>query len=402
MPGTMKNKPAKCCCNTCPDCTAPDLESTGSTSANSAWYLIPDDATNVTYQDRASFHAIVANNCIDGSFIGPAANWAKFRVYFAYADDSNCAYVELWGHFVYPSTVVWTIDICICVDGVETVLVAHSVTTSAVSAGVAVTYDEATGEARVVAIIPWVGSGVSKWRSYDLVDLNTSYYSYSQDLGIRYGWGRGEITGSAAGFSDATVSGNLRHIDYCQGFPHFTADGPSLSYHPWIKSSVLAAETILIDADGISSCSACNDQQTLYHPSEVSFAGNQSTFDMLTDEIETGWTGTLPIGLGGYSIDWLLSFRFDAGWAFGRMTVRVSVVGRYRYTVGGTVYYGLPYALAYQDFLFAGTCDPYPEYDARDAIDGLVCDKFILYDFGSWTTHGVPDLSGVSAVLSLP
>ena len=399
-----KHGPGGCCC--CPDCTAPDLESTGSTSANSAWYLIPDDPASVTYQDRASWLAIACGTAVDQTVIDPTEAWGKFRLYFAYGDSSNHAFAEIWGVLaISPTRVTWTVRVCVVSDATETELANHSTVlygTGYDPPTLAVTYDEATGNARVVGMAQY---GTVAWRTYDLISLASGGYYYDSDYGIRYGWGYGDIENDADELAVPTPKANTRHIDYCQGFPWLWDGGDSVGNHSWLKSSIDAVETITVDASGIGSCSACNDPKTLEHPSETQIAGSQTTHDMVTDEIETGWTGTLPSTLGGFAIDWLLSFRLDVIPTTGAL-VRLSIIGRYRFVVGATTYYGDPLALASQSIGFGGACTGPPEYDARDAIDGLIYDTWTLYDWTSWIafggTPGVPDLSNAEAVLSIP
>lgn len=405
------NTPGCACC--CPSCVAPVPTPTGSTSANSAWYLTPDDPDDITHQDRASYHAIRdgATKYIDTTDVAPTSPWAKWRLYFAYKDADNHVFAEMWGVFTLvgggASYYVFHTRVCVVDGGVEAEVATHqsdqlSFIFSPEAFVMAATYDQATGIARVVCIIQ--RSAASAWRTYTYFQLGSGYSYYSPDLGLRYGWGYGDIAGSPT-LTYSTPFSNLRHVDHCQGFPHLFSQGASTFNHPWIKSSLLATETWNVDADGISGCSACNNVQSLYRKTNAFFTGDQTTFDMLSDPIQTTWTGTLPSTLGGFAIDWLIYYHLTAGRPFIRPFTTLSIIGLYHYNVGGKDYYEDLGALASRAILFEGTCEP-PQYDARDAIDDLVFDDWTLYDFSGWPARGgssgVPDLSGVEAVLSIP
>lgn len=398
------------CCDSCPDCTAPTPVSTGSTSANTAWYLTPDDPTDSAHVNQSSYYAIRAStplNHVDQTALFPATHWCKLRIYFAYEDIDNCAFAEIWGTLTGPLAsrvyTYYTRVVAVC-DGTETELGSDSsdsdyYTTYPVSMFLSVTYDAATGIVRAVGGVQRYSA--SAWYSYDYDTLPTCEdESQVSQYGMRYGYGVGYKTASAGLEIAATY--NAAYIDYCQSFPHVFTNGTDSFYHPWLRSTSLTLEEIEIAQTGVPSCTACPATETLYRPTTRYFSGNETTADMLTDEVLTDWTGTLPPGLGGNNIEWHFSYELDVGWPFSRMNIVLKLIGRYKITSGyGTGTYSTRYTLAYQAILFGGSCDP-AEYDGADAVDGLVFDTWTLYDFGTWLTHGVPDLSGVEVTLSLP
>jgi len=367
--GLFKHQPGCPCCETCPDCDAPTPVTTGSTSANTAWYLTPDDPTDSAHVNQSSYYAIRATtplNHVDQTSLFPTTHWCKLRLYFAYEDIDNCAFAEIWGTLTGPlASRVYTYYsrvVAVC-GGTETELGTHSsssdyYTTYPVSMFLSVTYDAATGIARAVAGVQRYQS--SAWYSYDYVTLPTCDDGYQvSQYGMRYGYGVGDKTASAGMEIAATY--NAAFIDYCQSFPHVFTNGTDSFYHPWLKSTSLTLEEITASQAGVPSCASCPSDNALTRPATRYFNLNETTADMLSAETLTEWTGTLPAGLGGGGIEWYFSYELDVGWPLARMEIVLKLIGRYRIASGyGTGTYSERYTLAYQACLLYKS--PSPRY----------------------------------------
>lgn len=420
MPMKKGNPGCPCCCG---DCEAPTPVSTGSSAEETAWYLIPDDSNSVTFQDRASWHSIRVASPATTTFIDPDAvfpgPWAKLRLYFAWEDDDNCIFAEIWGVGRYIGLLVgydYYVRVVAMSGGVESVVASYEdVTTTGGGAAnnmwLGATYDESTGIARVVSGVA-NNANTGAWRTYTRVDTGSGYYS--GNYGIRYGWGYGEISGSPS-FTLSSATSNSRHINLCQGFPWLFYNGQptTLITHPWYKTTM--PETVTAEVSGVGSCSECNGTQTMiYLPfRRMATVWEETTGDLSnsggiaqatgSNEYETGWIATLPSTLGTGEAEWMLRYVLRPNQAF----VTFAIILRWRQVIapefGGGYFYSADITAAYQAIALSGGCN---QYDGANALDGLIFDNWTLTDFSGWEDDGgdanIPDLSGVEVELGIP
>lgn len=412
--GIMRFQPGHPCCEiVCPDCTAPTPESTGSTAAETAWYLTTSDPNG----DRASFHVIDIDSqpsrIIDITTYVPGNAWVKLRSYFAWKDSDNHAYAELWGVMSKTAGTYWYTYHSRVVEmtgGTETEIAAHTFpavhySSAPVHDGIAITYDEATNVARVVCYVISGASVYVQFRSYD-------HLSLTQDptKGVYYGWGWGAIVGSpSTTFPDAYA--NARHVDNCQSFPHIFLSGGLYTippYHPWWKSTM--PETATLEVSGVT-CTGTNPCSTCAVLNDT-FAIGRIAIDQLMDF--TSFTvSTMPENL--------VTDDMDAGCVIGVTTYRI----QYRMIVNGTTIIlaaiAVPYTATkgWAPILLATATASFSHgdcwgYDGANAIDGLVFDQ--------WTNAGTsgaqvqikqavppytvyltfPDFSAATATITLP
>jgi len=373
----------------------------------------------VTHTDAASYHVVQkTSGIINLTAIIPGSAWAQLRSYFAYEDADNCAYADLWG--VLAGTpgnyyVTYYSRVAEMTDGTETVLASHTIavvhTSSSFNRGaIGVTYDETTNIVRVVCMVTH-SDNYQHWRSYD-------YLSLTQDpaKGLRYGWGYGTISGVASAVTSALD--NLRHIDYCQGFPYLYV--PSSTYvidtttHNFIKSTF--PETATVEVTGVTcgsyyaaECSDCDSANGTFDMTRPALDQVQAEIwnaeNLVTDDIDCGCIDT-TIAAWNYKIQYRLQ-TYGLAIDGGAFTVRLAAYG-IAYTPGR---YNRPVLLATAEASFTGGCKA--QADGSDLLDGLTFDQ--------WTNAGTagapveiidglppvvilifPDFSAASATIALP
>jgi len=418
MTGTMKNKPARCCCTpVCPDCEAPTPVSTGSTDPETAWYLTPYDTDSTPYRDRATSYFVKRTDPL--SFVNfaetePTRAWTKFRCYFA-----DTCYAEMYGVYYFVATPLYQYDWYLRVVAGDQIVDAGYINWGSHAAapqalGIGVTYDEVTGIARVVGAV--TTNGLNGCQLYAKVNLSDDYYGGS--YGLRYGWGYGAAYNGIALAEPETINETAsRYIDFCQSFPavNIVESGRlTMPTHGWLKSSHLTIESITADIAGIPDCDDANGTFTLGRASTAIWSNNSSsafTLDLtprygngrygqlLGDYIPTGWitpSGS-PLGAGR---EWVICPELEI-FKLGVNKVRFGIRGRTRKAplVPGIIYpEGYEYTdhglIAYSEATFQGHCD---QYHGADAIDGLV--------FEDWTVatgNGLPaDLDEMTAETSV-
>jgi len=419
--GLFKHQPGCPCC--CPDCSAPTAEETGSSAQNTAWYLTPNDSGDVTHTDAASYHVVLVTDArfINQTAILPGTAYCRLRSYFAYEDSSNCAFAEIWGvtsGSVGNYVVTYYSRVVEVTSGTESELATHTIGVVSTSfpienGAIAVTYDETANIVRVVCMVSSDNTDYQHWRSYDCLSL-----TQSPAKGLRYGWGYGPISGTAP-TGPTSAFDNLRHIDYCQGFPHIYVGSSTYvinsTTHNWLKS--MFPETATLEVSGVTcdsgyyaycdDCAAANDTFSMTRPEvDQVIAQVWNAENLVASDIDAGCVDSQ------FSWNYKIQYRLQSYGATadgGTGNVRLCAYA-IPYTNLG-VRFNVPVLLATSEASFTGTCKT--QYDGANAIDGLV--------FNQWTNAGtagapvvitngtppvvilaLPDFSGATATITLP